>query len=1117
MRNGWVLRLRHAAALLMCIVMLVSLGGCAAEIPSADKASMTVTDADDTIAQLEAISEELGYDNALSELTEKSSTTIDGDHYYRMQQNYKGIPVYGKMLVCATDESGNVTSITGNPEDIVGDVTVSPRVTSEQVTQSVCAYWEIQWGYVLDDWCLNELSSENLYIFISQEDNSAHLAYVLDIGFFEFIVDAESTRIISVKETVMEESAIGYRDSDSAQEKGFPIYKLDDYYILRDVELGFDVYSYGQRDSHGEDPDKNFALPVESADIIFGNTDNERALGYEQGAYLLYNARLVHSYLTDISCSPKYDKINLFYYDGYYGGNNATGGYDDNGRGTISFGYNYDISQAFDTLGHEYCHVIQFSLIDNLQLTGEIRSILEGMSDIYGEIIEARVTHNEPDWQHTSLIEKNTRNILEPRQNKNALTLSDWDEEGIVNHNEDYYYSTLISHTGYLMWNGIDGNEAKRISLDDLAKLWYRAMLMMPSDCDFTGCRQLVELAATSMELTTAQIACVSEAFDAVGITGTTEESFDALYDLALDGTLSVYGGDGKLCGNYTLDITGNTTIYGPVIEKVDSSYSRTRVITDAEPYELNLPQGIYTFTITDNANPSATNSFTVCVQDNEGDDNIDIFTNFGYTPVKGTVSEITEVNGIETNVPISNAVVTVYSHAQESVVETIDMSETDGFFEVFLPIGNYSFGVKAEGYISSTTSFELTSDNAEYLVIILEPTTQKQLTSVVVYQAGDKSEEYRFAYNNLGQIVNLAAYRYEVGNAIEWYTQNYEYDGNGNPILVEHISSRGNVQTYKYQYDYDTDGRITGYGFMEYYEDTPAFSESYIFSYDDQGRVIGRRDEFGSSVEEFSYDESGKTVCEYYERYWGDGHFIETTVYDYTYAPLVISTRTSESKEYGNSSGKSISFSPHWNLTVASGTIDDTCSFEIDSSGYLLRVIDTSGNNVFVCNYQEPLTGNSEYADWYKQVLQTHPEATKYSYTSGGEVREYQYDTAYTLYDIDKDGMPELIVQEDLSNYYVYTMGDSGVILCGKFYWWYSDCLYVYDGNGLIVHDGGTGSMRLEYLWLYTLSNGILNSTDVIISTEESTEDAFYDCLNEYECISSFVPITDYSLLENE
>lgn len=394
-----------------------------------------------------------------------------------------------------------------------------------------------------------------------------------------------------------------------------------------------------------------------------------------------------------------------------------------------------------------------------------------------------------------------------------------------------------------------------------------------------------------------------------------------------------------------------------------------------------------------------------------------------------------------------------------------------------------------------------------------------KQLSSVTTYVNGKESEEYRFTYNDLGQVVGLVVYYYENGKAIKWYSQNCEYDSFGNLTQTQHYASQGyHYQSdFHYQYDYNTDGSIIGYSSAEYYEGTLLSSDYYTFTYDDLGRIIGRCDKNGLDIQEFSYDEHGHTVYELRYLCWDNGRFVDKTVHDFTYGPIVISTRTSESEEYGNSSSKYISFKPHWNLTIAFDNIDDSCVFDVDSSGYLLRVTDAEGKNVYVCTYEEALTKQSDVAERYKQVLQTHPEATTHSYTSSGQAQEYQHDTNYTLYDIDKDGSPELIVQEDLSNYYVYTMSDSGAILCGKFYWSYADCLYAYDGNGIVVHDGGIGSMRLEHLWLYTLTDGVLDSTETIISTEESSEDELYDCLKGYIAITNFIPITDCSLLEGQ
>ena len=89
---------------------------------------------------------------------------------------------------------------------------------------------------------------------------------------------------------------------------------------------------------------------------------------------------------------------------------------------------------------------------------------------------------------------------------------------------------------------------------------------------------------------------------------------------------------------------------------------------------------------------------------------------------LKGVVSAIQEENGAETNVPVRDAVISVYIEDQKTPVKIIRMnSQKDDFFEVNLPVGIYSFVTEAEGYITSTTTFELTSEKEAYLEIVLE------------------------------------------------------------------------------------------------------------------------------------------------------------------------------------------------------------------------------------------------------------------------------------------------------------------------------------------------------------------------------------------------------------
>lgn len=143
-------------------------------------------------------------------------------------------------------------------------------------------------------------------------------------------------------------------------------------------------------------------------------------------------------------------------------------------------------------------------------------------------------------------------------------------------------------------------------------------------------------------------------------------------------------------------------------------------------------------------------------------------------------------------------------------------------------------------------------------------------------------------------------------------------------------------------------------------------------------------------------------------------------------------------------------------------------------------------------------------FAEQYRAVLLTYP----------AEISGYK--TKYTLYDIDQDGTPELIVHEDVSYYYIYSFDGEQVIPSEKFYWNYSNGLYAYDGNGLVVHDGGQGFMRFEYINVYSMVNDQLEWAESLRTSEEYTYSELYEYLDNLTPIDKFIPITDDSYLSN-
>lgn len=157
--------------------------------------------------------------------------------------------------------------------------------------------------------------------------------------------------------------------------------------------------------------------------------------------------------------------------------------------------------------------------------------------------------------------------------------------------------------------------------------------------------------------------------------------------------------------------------------------------------------------------------------------------------------------------------------------------------------------------------------------------------------------------------------------------------------------------------------------------------------------------------------------------------------------------------------------------------------------------------------NYMEQgidMTDESTIFNRYKEILAQYPEIAENGYC----------DTEYLVYDIDKNGIPELIVKENHTTYDIYSFDGTNTIFCGEFYWSYDDCLYEYDGNGILVHDGGTGSLHMEDVSLYTIMNGSLELSETIKSTETSTYEELNDYLENYSPMKNFHPINDDSYL---
>lgn len=565
------------------------------EINSVDSAILAVCD----------VAEELGLSNATAELSEKSVTTVDGITYYRLQQNYKGIPVYGGAFVVIADGSGEAKGLSGNVSDVNEDISITPTVTLEQVEASIRAY--VGDGVEVE---IPQLSDEFLVIYGLDKTQSERLAYSLCVRYeelSEFIIDANTAEIISVDPTLVQD--VG--NYDGLRE--FPVSREEDEeksYFLYDEERRIMI---GSLDGKNAKKIKYLSdvVSIKSAFSDFSDDPRDDRYDYNEATVLYCSLINIYDYfdLNFGTGNPYSQMIAGLYDDGFYNGNNALGGRWSENVGLVSMGANYGVNRL-DTVAHEYTHALSHYYVGWSSQNKETGAIDEGYSDIFGELVEGYVNGTVPNWVHGRRI------ISDPSQNNYPESISDRNRSG-----EDYShgFSTVISYAAYLM------TQNGGLTVDELAALWYHTMFTLPANCDYRILRTNMEMVAKTLGFSVEKQGRVSSAFDAVGISeGASEEKY------TVDPTLRVYGADLELYGNYTVTVKGTVSSgWGPF--KSVECYDKVFSADGAKEIRLELGEGGYVIKITDDLRP--TNSFykrIEIIDSSKYDGEIVIATDFG-------------------------------------------------------------------------------------------------------------------------------------------------------------------------------------------------------------------------------------------------------------------------------------------------------------------------------------------------------------------------------------------------------------------------------------------------------------------------------------------------------
>lgn len=210
--------------------------------------SSPVEDAEAAASALCAAGKNLGFSNALAELTTYTTQTVEGITCYRMQQNFGGVPVYGRTVSLLTNEEGKTLLLAGNVEDLnENTICNQPRDGTADMAAALGAYY---------DGSEVELADAAPVLYLLQTENGwyyAHQVYahVEGVGTVEALVDAESGQVLSTLQrernvdTILESwSTIRNSDPDLRNIEGYLVRTTegdDGYYLIDSVR---NIYIY---------------------------------------------------------------------------------------------------------------------------------------------------------------------------------------------------------------------------------------------------------------------------------------------------------------------------------------------------------------------------------------------------------------------------------------------------------------------------------------------------------------------------------------------------------------------------------------------------------------------------------------------------------------------------------------------------------------------------------------------------------------------------------------------------------------------------------------------------------------------------------------------------------
>jgi len=576
-----------------------------------------IIDGASAIESLNDISSVLSLTDASKEFLVKSEAVLDGNNYFRLQQVYNDIPVYGRNVVVMSDEIGTVKGLTSNYQSVVIADT-GTRLSDEEISNAI--FSEYSKSY--------DIKQENMEVVVNRAviyslSSSAQFAY--EVNLFGI---CNNGSIINEDVIVGQDQTILHKKSNISYNRGVTTAQGQNQQQLVSVDINNGTFTLKDEDkkisvyeavSEIEYKERSWyedwiIFPVwraaQSVEKEIWNSDNsaacklvkwnEKEKPNASAIDAMANVSVAYDYFAN---SKRFGKtfthekngdlvqsnvdvvVDIQYMKDDGWGMDWTGNAAHTSKGTKHLiivgrapnGETSSSSASLGTMAHEYTHGVVEETA-GLGILNDSAAMNEAFADIFSVFVINDKAHYA-DW--------NSRHMYNPHHElrdpgnyagyewKNKTPFPKHISEKFVDNSlsDDLYAkischfnSTIISHAAYLMHNGgIDGEWTKIDNMETLAKIWYGALLTLHADATFEQCRNSVELSARMLmandklpdneKITKEQYATVVKALGDEGV-GIKHAPYQCIEAVINDFDLTIINANGNSShSNYNLEI----------------------------------------------------------------------------------------------------------------------------------------------------------------------------------------------------------------------------------------------------------------------------------------------------------------------------------------------------------------------------------------------------------------------------------------------------------------------------------------------------------------------------------------------------------------------------------